>query len=59
MIYEDTSEAITDGTLHQCGRHSRVHTAGKGTDGAAFLAHLGADIGNELLGDIIGRPVLL
>ena len=59
VVNEDTGEAISNGTLHQCGRHSGVHTAGQGANSAAFLAHLCADIRDELLGNIIGRPVLL
>ena len=59
VVNKDTGEAIANGTLHQRGRHSGVHTAGQAANSAAFLAHLRADIRDELLGDIIGRPILL
>ena len=59
VVNEDTGEAIANGTLHQRGRYSGVHTAGQAANGATFLTHLCADIRDELLGDIIGRPILL
>ena len=55
MVDEYARQPVTDGPLHQCGRHRGVHAAGQAADRPP-VTDLVAHLLDERIGDVRRRP---
>jgi hypothetical protein len=57
MVHEDAGEPVTDGPVHQHGRHRRIHSTGEPADHALIPRHELPDPPDFGLDEMPRRPV--